>query len=308
MPENKILSIIITCHNQHSYLIELLGLIDFYRDEFENTEFIIVDSSYTIFDKKSDVDFKMFRVENKGPSYARNFGVSHAIGNWVLFCDADDFFNPYLEKFAKLKGDCEMRDAYFFPFKRVDDNVFQKEVDFCWNEGLKLELIEIKSPVFFIQYFYPVHSVLLNRKIFDNVSFDEECWLVEDVRFYLNMQHLNVRLFEVVNSDNYLSYHRDFQDRISLSRSNDKAFWNSVYDNYLKVIENSLGLGDRLKLLYLTACNYHVVSKRELKLVSIAKLSVIWNWYWGLFKLLRVNLIYRIVALVIVNRKLRFNN
>lgn len=35
-----------------------------------------------------------FTKENKGAGYARNVGLQYAKGKWILFADADDFFNP----------------------------------------------------------------------------------------------------------------------------------------------------------------------------------------------------------------------
>ena len=35
----------------------------------------------------------IFTRENKGAGYARNVGLSLAKGKWLLFADADDFFN-----------------------------------------------------------------------------------------------------------------------------------------------------------------------------------------------------------------------
>ena len=33
-------------------------------------------------------------TENRGAGFARNVGLSHAVGQWVLFADSDDFFYP----------------------------------------------------------------------------------------------------------------------------------------------------------------------------------------------------------------------
>lgn len=35
-----------------------------------------------------------FTKEGKGAGYARNVGLQHAIGKWVVFADADDYFHP----------------------------------------------------------------------------------------------------------------------------------------------------------------------------------------------------------------------
>ncbi len=48
-------------------------------------------------------------TSGKGAGYARNVGLSHAVGQWVVFADADDFFYPhafnYLDRFSDSKLD-----------------------------------------------------------------------------------------------------------------------------------------------------------------------------------------------------------
>ncbi len=52
------------------------------------------------------------RVENGGPSKARNVGVALANSEWIAFCDHDDLWRPtYLERFA-----AHMRPASFYGF------------------------------------------------------------------------------------------------------------------------------------------------------------------------------------------------
>ncbi len=50
--------------------------------------------------------------EGKGAGYARNIGLSHAHGKWIVFADADDFFNPCfneaLDEFAGKDNDYEV--------------------------------------------------------------------------------------------------------------------------------------------------------------------------------------------------------
>src|SRR5574344_311021 len=37
-----------------------------------------------------------FTKEGKGAGYARNIGLQYAIGKWVVFVDADDYFLPII--------------------------------------------------------------------------------------------------------------------------------------------------------------------------------------------------------------------
>ena len=52
-------------------------------------------------------------TEGKGAGYARNVGLSHAVGEWAIFADADDFFYP--DAFNQLDkwSDSDMDIIYF---------------------------------------------------------------------------------------------------------------------------------------------------------------------------------------------------
>lgn len=51
----------------------------------------------------------IFTKEGKGAGYARNIGVSHAVGKWLVFADSDDFFldqvNAVLDKYVEDESD-----------------------------------------------------------------------------------------------------------------------------------------------------------------------------------------------------------
>jgi glycosyltransferase involved in cell wall biosynthesis len=307
MTSIKLLTVVITCHNQGKYLQELLTIIDNHSDHFLHTEFIIVDSSEVPDEISFLTEYKYLRIDNKGPSFARNRGVEIATGSWVLFCDADDFISPFIELFLFSQLDLLNSEVYFFPYKRLDDKLFQTHIDFVYRGNIENNLQLIKSPAYFLQHFYPIHSVLVKRAVFETIKFDESCWLVEDVRFYIDLYNSNFKMWLVVSGDNYVSFHRDFYDRMTLSRSNEKEFWNSVCKNYQIVSNNKLGIIERLKIIYLTACNYHVVSNDEMKLVISEKLRVIWSWYFGFPRTLKSKYIFKLLALFVAQRKFFWN-
>ena len=51
--------------------------------------------------------------EGKGAGYARNVGLKHAVGKWLAFADADDFFNPCIEEALETYKSSEA-DIVFF--------------------------------------------------------------------------------------------------------------------------------------------------------------------------------------------------
>lgn len=71
-----------------------------------------------------------FTKEGKGAGFARNVGLKYAIGKWVLFADADDFFSGYvLEKLDKnvSKGD----DIIFYDAVSVD-SITKGQINFMY--------------------------------------------------------------------------------------------------------------------------------------------------------------------------------
>ena len=90
-------SIIIPHHNIPNLLRRLLDSIPQRKD----VEIIVVDDNsdaaqvnFDIFPGLERSDVKVcFDKKGGGGGYARNIGLKHATGKWIIFADADDFFN-----------------------------------------------------------------------------------------------------------------------------------------------------------------------------------------------------------------------
>jgi len=63
----------------------------------------------------------VYSEENKGGGYARNVGLQHAVGKYLLFLDADDFFHDNINAFLDdyKDGNC---DVVFFNADSVDSS------------------------------------------------------------------------------------------------------------------------------------------------------------------------------------------
>ena len=133
-------SIIVPVYNSEKYLEETLNAIA--AQTCTELEVILVDDGST--DRsgqicservKADSRFHYFRVENSGPSAARNIGLSNATGEYVGFCDSDDLIDPnmyqamigYMEKNAADIVLCDIysqRNQQKFGFPWPDGTVF----------------------------------------------------------------------------------------------------------------------------------------------------------------------------------------
>ena len=94
--ESYLVSIIIPCYNHGHFLPESIGSV--LGQSHKNVEIIVVNDGST--DKTAEVcakyDSRVKHVykKNAGLSAARNTGITHCIGEFVIFLDADDCLYP----------------------------------------------------------------------------------------------------------------------------------------------------------------------------------------------------------------------
>lgn len=102
------ISVIVPVYNAERFLDKCLNSI--VNQTFKDIEIIIVndgsvDNSGAIIDKyaKDYSNIKAFKIENRGPGGARNYGLEHATGKYIGFIDADDWIslNMYEELYKK---------------------------------------------------------------------------------------------------------------------------------------------------------------------------------------------------------------
>lgn len=98
------ISIVIPLYNKETSIANSLNSI--FQQEFSDFEVVIVDdgstdNSVSIVESRQNSHIKLIKQKNGGPSKARNTGVLHASGEWILFIDADDEMLPNALKYFK---------------------------------------------------------------------------------------------------------------------------------------------------------------------------------------------------------------
>lgn len=101
MSKTPLFSIIVPVYNTSAYLEQCLDSI--LNQSYSNYEVIIINDGST--DNSEELikpflaeskSFKYLKQENKGLSAARNFGIEHAEGDYLLFLDSDDWYEQNL--------------------------------------------------------------------------------------------------------------------------------------------------------------------------------------------------------------------
>lgn len=98
-----LISVIIPIYNSEKYLKKCLDSI--INQTLKDIEIICVndgstDNSLKILQKYKEKDdrIQIFNIKNHGAAYARNLGIKNAIGEFIGFCDSDDYVdNKYFE-------------------------------------------------------------------------------------------------------------------------------------------------------------------------------------------------------------------
>lgn len=117
-----------------------------------------------------------FTKEGKGAGFARNFAIEKAKGKWIIFADADDFFNECLDRLMDYHVDSKA-DIIFFQSNSVDNetlsviqsrgNQYNKWLIESHKRGIVLNEIRYRIHPPWSKFYS--HQLILNNSI----SFDE---------------------------------------------------------------------------------------------------------------------------------------
>ena len=166
------ISVIVPVYNVYDYLDKCLNsLVNQSDNDFE---VIIVndgstDNSQEIIDKyvSENANMKSFIKENGGLSSARNYGLSKATGEYVLFLDSDDYYEPNTIEIMKKEA-------------LSDDDIIVFRMFIDENNEIKKSMIEMENFIFndnisaskrLLLYNPSACDKMFRKSLFDNISF-----------------------------------------------------------------------------------------------------------------------------------------
>lgn len=125
-------SVIIPCYNASDYVDRCFAALE--NQTYSDFEVIVIDDCSTDdtvdkikeWEKKGVMSIQLLQNNvNSGPAQSRNKGISHATGNFISFCDIDDWYdNDYLDEMMKAQS-CYNADMVFCGYKLVFDSTKQ---------------------------------------------------------------------------------------------------------------------------------------------------------------------------------------
>lgn len=185
---NRLISIIIPIHNTADYISDCLSSV--LSQNYENFELLIIDDGSTdgsaeICEKfaESEPRIRLYKNENHGVSFSRNFGMEQSCGDYITFIDSDDTVSPnYLSVLidSLVSTGADMSAAGHSCFTESGTPNF--------TEGgeISVETKELET-VFFTETQGMVWSKLFKKSIIENYGllFDESIAVNEDLVFNL---------------------------------------------------------------------------------------------------------------------------
>lgn len=181
-----LVSVVVPIYNAEKYLVKCIDSL--VNQTYENIEIILVDDgsldtslSICMEYRNKDERVKVFSKENGGQGSARNLGIRKALGDYIMFVDADDWVDTNIVKMlleGAIKKDSDV------VICNIQKTIFDsEEIGFFYDEKFKTEIIEgdYKKGLFDIST-YPV-AKLIKREVFigNDLYFPEHFY--EDVAF-----------------------------------------------------------------------------------------------------------------------------
>lgn len=217
-------SVIIPTYNRSAYVKDAIESV--LSQSYSNLEIIVVDDGST--DDTRDVitlfadRVRYFYQDNKGPSSARNMGISEATGDFVAFLDSDDLWRQdKLEKQLKLFGENSR-----LGLVASGHDVINHRGEHILSYILKPKELNQLHSRRIIRNLFSTPSVLVRKSCFDSVGvFDEKLYFAEDWDMWLRI----ISAYDAAMVNEPLATIRNHQESITREYSDKNlADWESV--------------------------------------------------------------------------------
>ena len=182
-----LVSVIIPTYNYANFLSKAIESV--LRQTYQNVEIVVVDDgsgdhTRQVVDSYDTV--KYFYQKNKGLSAARNTGIQHAKGNYLVFLDADD----WLERDAIEKNYGAIKDKPQIAFVSGSYYFLRAATNTLYNVSVT---VTDHHYVHLLQSNYiGMHAtVMFQRWVFDMFRYDETLKACEDYDLYLNIARMH---------------------------------------------------------------------------------------------------------------------
>ena len=284
--KEELISIIVPVYNAEEYLEQAIGSI--LNQTYRNIELIIINDGST--DKsaeicnqylKTDKRIKIFYQENKGVSTARNIGLNHAIGKYIIFLDADDYIESnMIEKlyYGCINQNC---DIAICNYTYICDG--KKQFNIKENEIEKLNSNDFRIGLFKTDgYAGYLWNKLIKKEIIKDVRFNDEIHIMEDLIFLCNISY---NIEKACFFKNEFLYNYIKREKSALNTINEKYISAIKAYEIIEKYVNQLEFDELQNKFYfeyiftIMNCYYYLYCNNKLTITNKIKLKKIRNAY-----------------------------
>lgn len=177
----ELISIIVPIYNVENYLRMCLDSIE--HQTYSNIEVLLIndgsqDSSGEICQEyvARDSRFRYFEKENGGASDARNYGISHARGEYLSFVDADDWLTyTYVEELynVAIRTCSDTVVGHYTIYNEKDRNYYVHIWDDYYEKSYTGEELIMELPQLELNGYIYITSwgILFKKELFNNIKF-----------------------------------------------------------------------------------------------------------------------------------------
>ena len=236
----KKVSIIVPVYNGQDFINKCLNSL--INQTYSNVEIIVIndgstDNSLDLLKKYND-KIILINKENSGVSDSRNLGLEKASGDYIMFCDIDDWY----EKVTVEKAVCEIGNYDLLKYRET--RVFSDGSSIKRKENLapmlyeKEEIDIVIRRLFDLSWTTHIYCFIYKTEIIkkNNIRFNSKIRYAEDANFILQYL-LKVKNIKVIDEYLYNYYENS----------------NSVTNNYSSIFKNMENLqifrSETLKIL-----------------------------------------------------------
>ena|GEM_PF-813833 len=185
-------SIITPLYNKAAYITDTIESV--LSQTYSDWEMLVVDNGSTDSSWEKAQAFQDFRIRllqspKQGPGAARNYGLTHARGEWIQFLDADDLLEcDYLEQqltAANENPEAEIIACCWQEF--TDENPTQKILKQPVGIGQSIQVLRDKAIAFVP---WVVHAALVKNSVLSPDCYWPEQldqYLAEDIAFWFKL-------------------------------------------------------------------------------------------------------------------------
>lgn len=242
----KMVSVIIPCYNDGKYISEAIDSVK--AQTYSEWEIIIIDDgsddeeTIQIINSIADEQITVLRTEHLRPAGARNFGIQHAKGKYILPVDSDDVIDKsYMEKAVQIIENNPKIGVVYCQAELFGEQQGRWDLpDYCFEKML-LDNIVFVSALFYKEDWKKVGgfstTMAAGMEDYDFwlsiMSLGREIYQIPEVLFYY-------RIKPVSRTTNFQDNCNQVQETYRQMYCNHKDFYHEHADQYAMVLRDAL--------------------------------------------------------------------